>query len=162
MNEYDYVIFEIEDCRLAIPSQLVDKVERAVLLTPVPDAPKPVLGVLSDGGEIIPVLGLRSRLGFEEREIVLSDRLLFSRFGERRVAILADSVRAVTEIFPDSLREAREIWPGVVYLKAIAGLGGDVVMMQDMDAVLDPEQLFKLDEALLALRTGGDEGPADG
>ncbi len=160
MNEHDYVIFEVDDSSFAISSALVDKVERAVLLTPVPDAPEPVLGVVSDGGDIVPVLGLRARLGRSERDVMLSDRLLFSRVGGRRVAVLADNVSAVQEIGPDKTKGAGDIWPGVLYLKSLAGFEGDVIMMQDMDAVLNPEQLFELDRALAVLR--GEDGPVDG
>lgn len=160
MNEHDYVIFEIDDTSFAIPSALVDKVERAVLLTPVPDAPDPVLGVVSDGGDIVPVLGMRSRLGRDEREVRLSDRLIFSRVGARRVAVLADSVSAVQEILPGSLKEAEDIWPGVVYLRSMAGMEGDVIMMQDMDRVLGPDQQIELGRILEKMR--GSEGPVNG
>ncbi|WP_432735680.1 chemotaxis protein CheW [Maridesulfovibrio sp. FT414] len=158
MNKHDYVVFDIDGTSMAIPSVLVDKVERAVLLTPVPEAPSPVLGVVSDGGDIVPVLGLRARLGLQERNVRLSDRLLFSRCGGRRVAVLADSVGAVVEIIPEKARGMQDIWPGVLFLKSIAGLGGDVVLMQDMDAVLSSEQEFRLDEALRLMQEQDAEG----
>lgn len=156
MNENDYVIFDVDTCKFAIPSQAVDKVERAVLLTPVPDAPEPVLGVVNDGGEVVPVLGLRSKIGNEERDVVTSDRMLFSVFKGRKIAILADSVSAVTEIVPDKTKGADELWPGVVFMKSFAGLDADIVLVHDLEALLDPDQEQRLDEALLALASQGE------
>ncbi|WP_027721366.1 chemotaxis protein CheW [Maridesulfovibrio zosterae] len=156
MNENDYVILDVEACKFAIPSVQVDKVERAVLLTHVPDAPEPVLGVISDGGRVIPVLGLRKKLGLQERDVILSDRLLFSECNGRKIAILVDNVSAVVEIEPGLVRVADEIWPGVVFLKSLAGVDEDVVLVQDLGAVLDVEQGFKLDAALKAMRDLGD------
>lgn len=156
MNENDYVIFDVDTCKFAIPSQAVDKVERAVLLTPVPDAPEPVLGVVSDGGEVVPVLGLRSKIGNEERDVVTSDRMLFSVFKGRKIAILADSVSAVTEIVPDKTKGADELWPGVVFMKSFAGLDADIVLVHDLEALLDPDQEQRLDEAMQALASRGE------
>ncbi|WP_320169373.1 chemotaxis protein CheW [Maridesulfovibrio sp.] len=152
MNEYDYVVFEIDDVRLAVPSSVVDKVERAVQLTAVPDGPESVLGVVSDGGEIVPVLGLRTRFGMKERDIRLSDRLLFCRSCGRRIAVIADSVQAVSEIAPEKCRSSAEIWPGVLFIESVADIDGDVVLVQDMDAVLNSELELKLDDILRALR----------
>lgn len=156
MTENDYVTFDVDSCRFAVPSRIVDKVERAVLLTPVPDVPDPVLGVISDGGEIVPVLGLRKKLGKKERDVILSDRLLFSMFNGRRIALLADSVSAVIEIPLDKLKEAEHIWPGVAFLKAFTDLGEGVILVQDIGAVLDSEQELTLDKALQALSMQGE------
>ncbi len=151
MNSNDYIVFEVDDVKFGLPSVLVDRVERAVMLTPVPEVPDPVLGVVNDGGEVVPVLGLRGRLGLEEREVIPSDRLVFSSANGRRIALLADSISDVFEIAPDTLREAREIWPGVSFLKSFAGVGVDVVLVQDMGALLDPEQERSLLNALAAM-----------
>ncbi len=156
MNENDYVIFDVDTCKFAIPSQAVDKVERAVLLTPVPDAPEPVLGVVSDGGDVVPVLGLRKKIGNVERDVITSDRMLFSIFKGRKIAILADSVSAVTEIEPEKAKEADELWPGVVFLKSFAGVDADIVLVHDLEALLNPDQEQKLDEALQALALQGE------
>ncbi|CCO25161.1 chemotaxis protein CheW [Maridesulfovibrio hydrothermalis] len=161
MNDNDYVIFEVDSYKFAVPSFVVDKVERAVLLTPVPDAPDLVLGVVNDGGEIVPVLGLRKKMGLIERDAIPSDRLLFSMFNGRRIALLADSVSSVIEISPDKAKSADEIWPGVIFLKSFSGLNEDVILVQDMGAVLDLNQEQELYEALAALAAQG-ETEADG
>ncbi|WP_320009055.1 chemotaxis protein CheW [Maridesulfovibrio sp.] len=151
MKINDYIIFEVDAVRFGLPSVMVDRVERAVMITPVPEAPDPVLGVVNDGGDIVPVLGLRSRLGTEERDVILSDRLIFSSVNGRRMALLADGICDVLEIKPDSVQNADEVWPGVSFLKSFAGLGADVVLVQDMGALLDPEQFLTLSNALAAM-----------
>ncbi|NDV28709.1 chemotaxis protein CheW [Desulfovibrio sp. JC010] len=147
----DYVVFEVDTVKFALPSVAVDRVERAVMLTPVPEAPAAVLGVVNDAGDVVPVLGLRGRLGIEERDVVLSDRLVFSSANGRRMALLVDRISDVLDIGPDAARAADEIWPGVSFLKSFAGLGTDVVLVQDMGALLDPEQERDLAEALAAM-----------
>lgn len=110
-----------------------------------------MLGVVNDGGDVVPVLGLRNRLGVEERDVIPSDRLIFSSANGRRMALLADSISDVLEIRADTVQNANEIWPGVSFLKSFAGLGADVVLVQDMGALLDPEQARTLFNALAAM-----------
>ncbi|SME87761.1 chemotaxis protein CheW [Desulfovibrio gilichinskyi] len=151
MNKNDYVIFKVDSCKFAVPSFLVDKVELAVSLTPVPDAPYPVLGVVNDGGTIVPVVGVRRKIGSDERDVILSDRLIFSRLGHRKIAILADEVNDVIEIPPAMSQDSNQIWPGVFYLKSFSGLGDDVVLMQDLNSIFSNEQEKTLFEVLDAL-----------
>ncbi|NDV24573.1 chemotaxis protein CheW [Desulfovibrio sp. JC022] len=151
MTNNEYVIFEVDSCKFALPSDAVDRVERAVMLTPVPDAPAPVLGVVNRGGEVIPVLGLRGRIGGEERDIILSDRLVFSTANGRPMALLADRIGDVVGIDSDVARDADEIWPGISLLKSFAGLGADVVLVQDMSELLDPDQERSLLAAIAAM-----------
>lgn len=155
MNEYDYVIFKVDSYKFAVSSCLVDKVELAVSLTPVPDAPYPVLGVVKDGDTIVPVVGVRRKIGNEERDVILSDRLLFSRIGSRKIAILADEVNDVIEISPEISQDSNQIWPGVFYLKSFAGMGDDVIMMQDLNSIFSTEQEKTLAEVLEALDEHG-------
>ncbi|SDL04767.1 purine-binding chemotaxis protein CheW [Maridesulfovibrio ferrireducens] len=156
MNEHDYVVFKVDSCKFAVSSSLVDKVELAVSLSPVPDAPYPVLGVVSDGGTIVPVVGVRRKIGNEERDVILSDRLLFSRLGNRKIAILADEVNDVIEIPPGMSQQSNQIWPGVFYLKSFAGMGEDIILVQDLNSILNSEQEKTLSEALEAFVKQGE------
>ncbi|WP_319780363.1 chemotaxis protein CheW [Maridesulfovibrio sp.] len=151
MKTDDYIVFEVDTVKFALPSVDVDRVERAVMLTPVPDSPEPVLGVVNYGGDVVPVLGLRGRIGTEERDVIPSDRLIFSFAHGRRMALLADRISDVLEINPGTVRSADEIWPGVSFLKSFAGLGADVILVQEIGALLDPDQERDLAEAIAAM-----------
>ncbi|OEU67779.1 MAG: chemotaxis protein CheW [Desulfovibrio sp. S3730MH75] len=159
MTEHEYVIFEVDSCKFAVSSALVDKVEQAVLISPVPDAPYPVLGVVNDGGTVVPVVGVRKKIGNDERDVLVSDRFLFTRFNERRIAILADEVNDVIEILPEVSQSADEIWPGVFYLKSFAGVGVDIILVQDLDSILNSEQEQSLAEALEQFAEQGEGSP---
>ena len=161
MPNTEYVIFEVDSCKFALPSVAVDRVERAVQLTPVPDAPVSVLGVVNHGGDIVPVLGLRGSIGGEERDVMLSDRLIFSSANGRRMAVVADSISDVIEIDDKATRDADEIWPGISLLKSIAGMGADVVLVQDMSKLLDPEKEMDLLAAIAAMNEAEDSAADD-
>ncbi|ACS79349.1 chemotaxis protein CheW [Maridesulfovibrio salexigens] len=161
MPNTEYVIFEVDSCKFALPSVVVDRVERAVQLTPVPDAPVPVLGVVNYSGDVVPVLGLWGRIGGEERDVILSDRLIFSSANGRRMALVADRISDVIEIDDKATHDADEIWPGISLLKSLAGMGTDVVLVQDMSKLLDPEQEMDLLAAIAAMNEAEDSAADD-
>ena len=151
MKSNEYVVSEVDTVKFALPSVAVDRVERAVMLTPVPEAPAPVLGVVNDAGIVVPVLGLRGRLGNVERDVVPSDRLVFSSANGRRIALLVDHISDVIEVDAETAQSADEVWKGVSFLKSFAGVGADVILVQDLGALLDSDQERDLTTALASM-----------
>src|SRR5690242_12083986 len=91
------VVFRLEAQRYALPLGVVERITRAVEVTPLPEAPDVVLGVIDVGGTVLPVLNIRRRFGLPEREIGLSDQFIISRTTERRVVLVVDDVQGVVE-----------------------------------------------------------------
>jgi purine-binding chemotaxis protein CheW len=83
-----------------------------VEVTPLPKAPEIVLGVVSLGGAVIPVLSIRRRLGLTEREASLSDQLIVAGSGCRTIALLVDAVIGVVERSTEEITDAERIVPG--------------------------------------------------
>ena len=67
-------------------------------VTPVPNAPDYLEGVVLSRGQIVPVLNLRARFGFEKAPLDLATRLLVLQCGERWVGLLVDSAREFVKI----------------------------------------------------------------
>ena len=66
-------------------------------VTPLPEAPEIVLGVIDLQGNIVPVMSMRKRFGLSEPEASLSDQLIVADTGTRSIALLVSSVSGVTE-----------------------------------------------------------------
>ena len=73
------VVFSLDDQQYALLLPVVERVINAVAVTPLPEAPDIVLGVINIYGEIIPVMNIRKRFGLPEREIDIKDQLIISR-----------------------------------------------------------------------------------
>ena len=63
------VVFALDDRRIALPLAAVERVVRAVEVTPLPKAPAVVLGAVNVQGNLVPVFHLRRRFRMPEREI---------------------------------------------------------------------------------------------
>ncbi len=60
-----------------------------VRVTPISSAPTILFGVVNLGGAVMPVMDVRQHFDLPEREISLSDRLIFARTKRRLVALRA-------------------------------------------------------------------------
>ncbi|MFH1124035.1 MAG: chemotaxis protein CheW [Pseudomonadota bacterium] len=96
-----FVVFRLDGERFALPLEEVELALRMVSVTPVPDAPPWVVGVIDLHGRVIPVTDLRQRLGHPAKEPHLDDRLLVMSLAERTFALVVDEVTEVLEL-PDS------------------------------------------------------------
>jgi purine-binding chemotaxis protein CheW len=89
------VVFLLEGQRYALRLAAVERVVRAVEITPLPQAPEIVLGMINVEGRIVPVVNMRNRFGRPERAIELSDQFIIARTSRRAVALVVDSVNEV-------------------------------------------------------------------
>src|SRR5688572_5800757 len=92
-----YVVFLLAGQRYALSLTIVSRIVRAVEITPLPDAPAIVLGVINVEGEILPVFNLRGRFLLQEREVGPNDQFLIARAGRRKVALVMDEAQGVIE-----------------------------------------------------------------
>jgi len=98
-----YLIFLLDGHPYALPLTDVEHILRAVEITPVPGAAPSLLGLINLQGEIIPVLNLRHRLNLPAREVELTDRLIITRGGGQKIALLVDAVRDIIAPSPEDI-----------------------------------------------------------
>ena len=79
-----YILFGVAGTTYAIRSHQVLHIEMIDHVTPVPNAPVFVEGVVFSRGQVVPVINLRARFGFERAAITLRSRLLVVQHEGRR------------------------------------------------------------------------------
>lgn len=144
----EYAVLEFDELRVALPLGCVERVLRAVYLTPLPDAPDIVLGVVNVQGRIIPAIDMRRRFRLPEREIGLSDQLLIAHTGRRAVALLADAVSGIFEYAEPDIVGAETILPGLEYIDGVVKLGDGLILIHNLDRFLSLEEAASLDRAM--------------
>jgi len=142
------VLFTLDEPRYALYLSAVERVVRAVEITPLPEAPGIVLGVINWKGKIIPVMDIRKRFNLPAREMGLDDRLIIARAAERQVALAADSVDGIRELTDQEMVSAGQSIPFTQHLKGVAKVDGDLVLIYDLDRFLSLDEEQNLDAAL--------------
>jgi len=126
-----YILFGVAGTTYAIRSHQVLHIEMIDHVTPVPNAPVFVEGVVFSRGQVVPVINLRARFGFERAAITLRSRLLVVQHEGRRVGLLADESREFIRISETAVRPPQEAIGGLSgnYLDGVATLGERIVLV---------------------------------
>ena len=142
------LVFTLDGYRYALYLSAVERVFRAVEITPMPKAPEVVLGIVNVHGRIVPVVNLRRRFRLLEREIDPSNQLILARTSIRPVALLADSVDGVIECLEQDVISAQRLLPGFKYVEGVVKLEDGMVLIHDLDTFLSLDEAKGLGKAL--------------
>lgn len=148
------LVLRLDGRSLGIELAWVRELLRTVRVTPIPGAPQGVEGIIDAGGELIPVLDLRSRFGLPDRPVHLSDLLAVLELPGRRVAVRVSAADEVLELAPEDLRELRPLMSASGHVLGVARLPSGLVSIHDPEAFLSSEDAVRLDEALSMLTEG--------
>jgi purine-binding chemotaxis protein CheW len=133
-----YVMFELAGTTYAVSSHAVQRMEMVENVTPVPNAPHFVDGVVFSRGRVVPAINLRRRFGFDRIVYDLQTRLIIVTHADRAVGLIVDAAREFVTIPTDSIQPPPDGLAGTTgnYLGGIATLNGKVVLILDVAEVL--------------------------
>lgn len=94
----EYVVFAIDGQSCALPLEAVRCIVRAAALSPVPEAPQGVLGLLNFHGRLVPVYDMREALGYPAKPLAPQDRFLIVEDGTGLAGIRADAVSHIGKV----------------------------------------------------------------
>lgn len=134
-----YILFTVAGTTYGVDSQLVRHIEMIEQVTPVPNAPGFVEGVVFSRGQVVPVLNLRVRFGFDRVERDLRSRLLVVEVGGRMLGLLADDAREFVSVPDASIHPPSDAISGLSgnYIDGVATLGDRIVLVLNLDHVVD-------------------------
>jgi purine-binding chemotaxis protein CheW len=132
------VTFHLGDRLLGLPIEVVREILRVEDITPVPDAPAGIRGVINLRGEVVTIVDLRIVLGLDEAEIGPHTRLVVAHSNDEAIGLLVDRVADVVTIDP----EEREPLPAnsesteSCFFTGVHKVNGELLVGIDLAAVL--------------------------
>jgi purine-binding chemotaxis protein CheW len=149
MKKSDFlIVFTLDKQRYALPLHAANRVERMVAITPLPNAPDIILGVVNFQGKVIPVINMRRRFGLPERELALTDQLVVACTVRRPVALVADAVLDVITCAAQNLIASEDILAKVEYVDGVVKLADGLIFIHDLDKFLSLDEESQLDRVL--------------
>jgi len=142
------LLFTLDEQRYALPLSTVERVVHMVAITPLPQAPAIVLGVINVHGRLMPALDLRRRFRLPLRDVSLTDRLIIAHAADRVVALAADAVSGVLGYCARDAVAAHDIVPGVAYTEGVLRLADGLVLIHDLGGFLSLDEQAALDRTL--------------
>lgn len=121
-------------------------------VTPIPNTPKYIKGVINLRGTIVPIIDLRQRFNMEEVEygpitvvivlkIVCTDR-------DRIMGIVVDAVSDVYDVPPEEMKEAPDFGSVVdtEFVRGLATVDDKMIIILDIDRLLSNNEIQATDD----------------
>src|SRR5262249_2047528 len=126
-----FILFELANTIYGVRSQFVQQIEMIETITPVPNAPEHVDGVVFSRGQGIPPINLRARFGFPRIAIDLRTRLIIVNALGRTVGLIVDTAREFLSIPSEAIQPPPEGITGLSgkYLEGIATFDKRIIII---------------------------------
>ena len=133
-----YLTFFLGSEEYGLPILQVQEIVGVLPVTPVPQAPAYVLGVVNLRGKVIPVVDLRTRFGLPRVDATPETCIVFVEAQGQRVGTVVDRVNEVLAIGVEDIEPPPALGASVdtSYLRGLAKTGGRVRLLLDVDRVL--------------------------
>jgi purine-binding chemotaxis protein CheW len=125
-------------------------------VTPIPNTPKHILGVINLRGTIVPIVDLRLRFGLENipygpTTVVIMLKVHNEDRG-RTMGIVVDGVSDVYNVSNESMKAPPDFGSviSVKFVKGLATVGENMVIVLDIDHLLNCEELAAVAETTVS------------
>lgn len=135
-----FILFELADTIYGIQSEIVQQMEMVERITPVPNTPPFVEGLVFSRGQVIPAINLRLRFGFEKIPYDTRSRLIVINAASRTVGLIADTAREFVTIPSNNIMPPPEGISGLTgkYLAGVAKLNDRLILiLLDVELVIN-------------------------
>lgn len=147
VNKNQYLTFILADEEYGVDILQVQEIKGWESVTPIPNAPAHVKGVVNIRGTIVPVIDLRLRFGLEQLEYgpttVMIVLKVNSGDNNRVMGIVVDAVSDVYDIGSEEVRSAPDFGDdvSVEYLKGLATVNEKMVILLNIDSLLNADEI---------------------
>src|SRR4051794_26312795 len=134
-----FILFTVTGTTYALPSDAVRHMEMVENITRVPNAPAFVDGVAFSRGQVVPVVNLRARFGFERAPFDLRSRLMVVQSGGRQIGLVADTAREFVTIGSEAIQPPSDALAGMSgrYVEGVASIGERLILIVSLDRILN-------------------------
>ncbi len=138
-----YLAFALAGQDYAVPITKVQEIREWSRVTPLPNSPRHVRGVLSLRGTIVPIIDMRLRFLLEEKAYDAFTVIVVVNVGGRLAGLVVDTVSDVLRVGSDerctmSEFEGKANRP---FIDGLAQVDGQLLILLDVEKLLNPEDL---------------------
>ena len=146
----EILVFEVASQRYGLPTADVRELVRAVTITPLPNAPAAIEGVVNVRGHVLPVLDVRARFRLPAKPLDPSDHFIVASAGARGVILRVDRATHLALVDEASVQPPQTLGPSATYVAGVAKLDDGLVLIHDLTTFLSAAESASVDEALSA------------
>lgn len=145
-NTVQYIVIKLGVEQYGINIQYVDNIVRMQHITRVPKVANYLKGVINLRGEVIPVMSIRLKMGFEEDEITKNTRIIILKLEQHgTIGIIVDEVKEVVNLSEDEIEkisyDSKDDRNG--FLIGVGKYEDQLISLLDLNAVIAEKEVEK-------------------
>jgi len=107
-------------------------------------------------GQVLPVFNVRRRFQLPERAIDPADHFLIARTTRGAVVLVIDSAQGLLDRPATRMIDPQGVGPNLGHISGVIQLEDGLVLIQDLEHFLSPDEASTLDEAMNAQASNAD------
>jgi purine-binding chemotaxis protein CheW len=138
MDANQYLTFSLAGEEYGVEILRVQEIKGQSTVTPIPNTPPHIKGVMNLRGTIIPVVDLRSKFGMSETASTQFTVVIVLRVGAKVMALVVDAVSDVLTVAENEMHATPDFGARVDtrFVAGLAKAGEKLVMLLDVDTLL--------------------------
>jgi purine-binding chemotaxis protein CheW len=133
-----FLTFALSDEEYGIEILRVQEIKGFSRITPIPNTPHYLKGVMNLRGTVVPVVDLRARFGLPETEYNQFTVIIVVTVGKKVMGLVVDAVSDVLHIVPSEIEAPPELGLGVdtSFMTGMAKAGERLITLLNIDQLL--------------------------
>jgi len=125
----------------------VKEINKMMDITQIPNSQSAVKGVVNLRGSVIPVVSLREKLNFTDKEYTSSTRIIVVEYQSKSLGFIVDEVDEVLRIESSIIEKPPEMTTTVesAYINGVAKLENRLLILLDLDKILTQDEEMELE-----------------
>src|SRR5580698_11082488 len=141
-----YLSFALGEEQYGIEILRVQEIKGYSGITPIPNTPSHVKGVMNLRGTVIPVVDLRSKFAMETVEYTKFTVIIVASVGEKIVGIVVDAVSDVLTVSSGNIRPAPDfgVRAATRFITGLTTVGDHLAILLDIEKLVSSDELAVL------------------
>ena len=138
-----YLTFSLGQEEYGIEILKVQEIKGYSAITPIPNTPPHVKGVMNLRGTVVPVVDLRAKFGMEAVEYSKFTVIIVVMVGQKIAGLVVDAVSDVLNIQQSEVRPAPDFGAraDTRFISGVASIGDKLAVLVDIDKLLTEEEV---------------------
>ena len=133
-----FLTFQLEDEEYGLEILRVQEIKGYSKVTPLPNTPREIRGVMNLRGTVVPIIDLRCRFGLTEAEYTRFTVIIVVNVGVKIVGLVVDAVSDVLNVTAREMVPAPDLGAGVdtSFMTGMARAGERLITLLNVDRLV--------------------------
>lgn len=144
-NDQQFVVFKLDGEEFGIPILEVKEIVKNTEITPVPDSPLFILGVINLRGKVAPIMDMEKRFSLvREHQTTPEHIIMYEDENNNLLGIQVDQVLGVLKVNAENIKPTPKAVTSKIasdYLRGVAVIDDRVILIINLPKILNHENL---------------------